>query len=170
MVERLPCPDGLRVLLTPNRSLSWQGNVRIWLALLALSVVIVTGFSLIGAWLIIPFAGLELVALAYGIYLTSRACQRQEVLWIDGDDIHLEKGRKRKQAEWTFPIRYARLRIHSAPHPFTPARLSLAHRDTEISIGGFLNIDDTERLIAILEGKGLLIERKEPDPEIGLWF
>ena len=123
-----------------------------------------------GAWVIIPFAGLELIALACGIYLTSRECQRQEVLSIDDEDIHLEKGRKRKQAEWTLPARYARLRVASPPHPFTPAKLSLTHRDTEVSIGGFLNIEDTEKLIGMLEKNGLLIERKEPDPQIGLWF
>lgn len=170
MVERLPDPDGFRLLLTPNRSLSWHGNVRIWIGLFVISAMIAAGFTLIGAWVIIPFAGLELVALACGIYVTSRECQRQEVLSIDNDDIHLEKGRKRKQAEWKFPTRYARFRIHSPPHPFTPARLSLAHRDTEVSIGQFLNIEDTEKLIGMLESRGLLIERKEPDPEIGLWF
>ena len=58
----------------------------------------------------------------------------------------------------------------SPPHPFTPAKLSLTHRDTEVSIGGFLNIEDTEKLIGMLEKNGLLIERKEPDPQIGLWF
>ena len=173
MVERLPHPDGfrlVRLLLTPNRSLSWQGNVRIWAALFIVSALIATGFSLAGAWVIIPFAGLELIALACGIYLTSRSCQRQEVLFISNDDIRLEKGRKRKQAEWTLPARYARLQVHSPPHPFTPAKLRLAHRDTEVSIGGFLNIEDTEKLIGMLEQKGLLIERKEPDPKIGLWF
>ena len=92
------------------------------------------------------------------------------MLSIDDEDIRLEKGRKRKQAEWTLPTRYARLRVASPPHPFTPAKLSLTHRDTEVSIGGFLNIEDTEKLIGMLEKNGLLIERKEPDPQIGLWF
>ncbi|MBU2953828.1 DUF2244 domain-containing protein [Marinobacter sp. F3R08] len=170
MVERLPHPGGLRLVLTPNRSLSWHGNVRIWMGLFVLSALIATGFTLMGAWVIIPFAGLELIALACGIYLTSQACQRQEVLSIDGDDIHLEKGRKRKQQEWSLPTRYTRLQIHSPSHPFTPARLSLSHRDTEVSIGTFLNIEDTGKLIEILERKGLRIERKEPDPNIGLWF
>ena len=112
--------------------------------------------------MIIPFAGLELIALACGIYITSRECQRQEVLSISGDDIHLEKGIKRKEAEWTLPTRYARLRIDSPAHPFAPAKLSLTHRD--------LNIEDTEKLIRLLEQKGLPIERKKPDPQTGLWF
>ena len=168
MVERLPCPDGLRLQLTPNRSLSWRGNVGVWLCLFALSAAIATGFSLAGAWVIVPFAGLELIALAAGVYLTARACQRQEVLSVEGDDIHLAKGRLRKQEEWTLPRRYACLKIDRPAHPFTPPRLALAYRGNEVSLGTFLNMEDTEQLIALLENKGLLIERKEPDADIGL--
>ncbi|MAZ05308.1 MAG: hypothetical protein CME81_02730 [Halomonas sp.] len=170
MVERLQCPEGLRLLLTPNRSLSWKGNIRVWLCLFAVSAVTTTGFSLAGAWVILPFAGLELIALASGIYLTSRDCQRREVLTIDDTDIHIEKGRKRKQAEWTLPRRYARLRVNAPGHPFAPAILALTHRDTDVPLGQFLNIDDTAILVELLESLGVAIERKEPDSQIGLWF
>ncbi|MDX1800905.1 MAG: DUF2244 domain-containing protein, partial [Marinobacter sp.] len=55
--------DGVRLLLSPNCSLSWRDNVRIWIALCALSAIIVTGMVWAGAWLVFPFAGLELGAL-----------------------------------------------------------------------------------------------------------
>ncbi|WP_417566460.1 DUF2244 domain-containing protein [Marinobacter sp.] len=170
MVERIPRPDGLRLMLTPNRSLSWHGNVRVWLGLLAISAIIATGFSLAGAWVIIPFAGLELIALASGIYFTSRACQRQEVVTINDTNIHIEKGMKQKQAEWTLPRRYARLRLEAPVHPFAPAKLSLTHRDTNVPLGQFLNIDDTAILVNLLESSGVVVDRREPDPQIGLWF
>lgn len=170
MVEHLKYPEGFRLLLTPNHSLSWRGNVKIWLGLLAISAVIAGGMAVAGAWVIIPFAGLELAALAAGFYLTSRACQRREVLTIDETDIHLEKGRTRKLAEWTLPRRYARLRLNAPRHPFTPPKMELIHRDTRVTLGNFLNIEDTDTLIQLLESRGLVVERREPDPEIGLWF
>ncbi|AOY86914.1 hypothetical protein BKP64_01260 [Marinobacter salinus] len=170
MVEHLRYPEGIRLLLTPNRSLSWRGNVQIWVGLFTISALIATGMGIAGAWVIIPFAGLELAALAAGIYVTSRACQRREVLTIDDADIHLEKGRIEKMAEWTLPRRYARLRLNAPRHPFTPPRMELIHRDTSVALGTFLNIEDTDTLIQLLEGRGLVIERREPDPEIGLWF
>lgn len=170
MVEHLNSQDGVRLLLTPNRSLSWRGNVQIWLALLALSALIATGMALAGAWVIVPFAGLELAALAAGIYLTSRACQRREVLTIGESNIHLEKGRTRKLSEWTLPRPYVRVHLDAPVHPFAPPKLALIHRDTVISLGSFLNVDDTERLVQLLESRGIVIERKTPDPEIGLWF
>lgn len=170
MVEHLKHPDGIRLLLTPNHSLSWRGNVQIWLGLLAISAVIAGSMAIAGAWVIIPFAGLELAALAAGFYLTSRDCQRREVLTIDDTDIHLEKGRSRKLAEWTLPKRYARVRLNAPRHPFTPPRLELIHRETNVSLGNFLNIEDTDILIRLLESRGMAIERRQPGPQAGLWF
>lgn len=169
MVEQLSADDdGRRYLLTPNRSMTWQGNMRIWLGLFVLSAIIVTGFSLLGAWMILPFAGLELTALAAGFYYTSRQCQKQEVLVLGSDNIRLEKGMKRKEAEWQLPRQYTRVWQDEQRHPFTPCKLHLQFRDEEISLGGFLNMDDTDALLAILQGYGITIQkRKRPEPR---WF
>jgi uncharacterized membrane protein len=169
MVEQFPSDDkGAHYRLTPNQSMSWRGNVRIWLALLALSALIVTGFSLVGAWVILPFAGLELAALAAGFYYTSRQCQRQEVLVLGPDLIRLEKGMKRKEAEWEMPRQYTRVWQDEPRHPFTPSKLHLQFRDQEIPLGAFLNLDDTRALLAILQRYGILIQkRKKPEPR---WF
>jgi uncharacterized membrane protein len=168
MVEQLSCEDGHRYLLTPNRSMSWKGNVRIWLALCVLSAIIVTGFTLIGAWVILPFAGLELAALAFGFYYTSRQCQKQEVLWLGPSVIRLEKGMNEKEAEWEVPREFSRVWQDEARHPFTPPKLHLQFRDEEIPVGAFLNIEDTQTLIAIFQRYGILIQkRKKPETR---WF
>jgi len=170
MIEHLECDNGVRLLLTPNRSLSWRGNVRIWLALFAVSLLISTGMILAGAWVIAPFAGLELIAVAAGIYLTSRACQAREVLAISSDDICLEKGRQTKQWEARFPRRFTRVRVKLPRHPFTPPKLFLVHRDKDVALGPFLNVEDTQILLRILEGRGISLDRQSPAPDIGFWY
>ncbi|MFC6684288.1 DUF2244 domain-containing protein [Marinobacter koreensis] len=120
MVERLRYPGGLRLLLTPNRSLSWRGNVRIWLLLALVSGIIAGGWALAGVWFILPFAGLELMGVAAGIYVTSRNCQRKEVVTIEGDTIHIESGLNRKEHDWILPVRNTRL------ESFPPTHLSTA--------------------------------------------
>lgn len=169
MIEQLPSDDeGKRYLLTPNRSLSWQGNVRVWLALCVLSSIIVIGIGLLGTWMILPFAGLELAAVATGFYYTSRKCQQQEVLVLGPDVIRLEKGTKRKEADWEMPRKYARVWQNEQRHPFTPPKLHLQYRNEEIPLGSFLNMDDTDALLAILQRYGITIQkRKKPEP---LWF
>ncbi len=168
MVQHLRTDQGIRLLLTPNRSLSWPANVRIWLALCAVSLVIVTGMTLAGAWLVIPFAGLELGALAAAFYYTARQCRKQEVLSISGDTLRLEKGINRKQAEWELPRRYTRVHISHPRHSFTPPKLFLRHRDVDVSLGAFLNVEDARALLEILESQGLQMERARPP--LAYWF
>lgn len=169
MIEHLECDHGVRLLLTPNRSLSWKGNVRFWLALFAVSLVISIGMALAGAWVIVPFAGLELLALAIGIYVTARACQTQEVLLVTSDGITLEKGRTSKEKEWHFPGQYTRVRVRLPLHPFAPPKLFLAHREQNVALAPFLNVEDTQILLHILEGKGVTLDRQAPAPDPGFW-
>jgi len=62
-----------------NRSLSPAGRL-VFLALIFSNVLIIAiGFFLAGAWLILPFAGIEIAALAVAFYFisirgNSRAC------------------------------------------------------------------------------------------------
>ena len=151
MVEQLSECEGDCFLLTPNRSMNWRGNIRIWLAAVLLSLVISTGMLLAGAWPVLPFAGLELTALAAAFYYTSRQCQRREVLTFAPELIRLEKGLTQKEREWELPRRHTRV-----------------WQDEEISLAPFLNIDDTKELVAILERHGLRVEkRRRPEK---LWF
>lgn len=160
MVRQLQHGDDIQVLLTPNRSFSWRGNVTILLSLCALMLVIVVGMIWAGAWVVLPFAGLELLALTAALYCTARKCQRQEVLIITADTLRLEKGIYRKQAQWELPRRYTRVQLTMPRHPWTPPKLHLSHRDTEVPLAPFLNLKDTNKLIETLEQGGFLVERR----------
>lgn len=168
MVEQLSQGESDCFLLTPNQSMSWKWNIRIWLAALFLSLAISTGMFLAGAWPVLPFAGLELMALAAAFYYTSRKCQKREVLTFAPELIRLEKGLTRKEKEWELPLRHTRVWQDMPRHPWTPPKLHLQFRGEEISLAPFLNIDDTEELVAILEKHGLRVEkRRRPEK---LWF
>lgn len=166
MVKQLSANDStLRLLLTPNHSMSWHGNVRVLLAICAVSLLIVVGMVWAGAWVVLPFAGLELTALAAALYWTARNGQRQEVLVVTADRLRLEKGLYRKHAEWELPRDYTRVRLTEPRHPWTPPKLYLQHRDTEIELAHFLNLNDTQRLLQSLERLGLRIERRLAEAE-----
>ncbi|HKK56012.1 DUF2244 domain-containing protein [Marinobacter sp.] len=169
MVEELSAEEGRRYLLTPNRSMSWGGNVRVWLALLALTAFVATGMSLMGAWVVLPFAGIELAALAGAFYYTSRKCQRKEVLVLTPSIIRLEKGATQKEVEWDLPKQFVRVYQNLAPHPFTPPKLYFKFRDDEIPLAHFLNIEDTRILISILQQYGIPIQKREVQEPISFW-
>ncbi|EMP56184.1 hypothetical protein MSNKSG1_09933 [Marinobacter santoriniensis NKSG1] len=170
MVERLRYPGGLRLLLTPNRSLSWRGNVRIWVLLALISGVIAGGWALVGVWLILPFAGLELIGVAAGIYVTSRNCQRKEVVTIEGDTIHIEAGISRKEHDWTLPIHNTRLESFPPNTPFDCHKVRLTNRQQQIPLGDFLNNADTDALVHAMKARGINILQRQEQPTVGIWF
>lgn len=168
MIEYLEGKTGTRLLLMPNRSLSWHGNVRVWLGLAAISMTVVTGMTLAGAWLVLPFAGLELAALAAGLYVTARHCQQKEILTLLPDTIRLEKGTDHKDSEWEWSRQTARIEIRTPRHPWTTPKLYLRHHARNISLAQFLNHEDVATLIRILEEKGIQLQRRAP-PTVA-WF
>lgn len=160
MVRVLRKSDCTELRLTPNRSLSWRGNMRILYSLCAISVVIVGGMMLAGAWVVLPFVGLELGALALALYLTAWRCRQQEVLSLQGDNLVLEKGVYRRQARWEWPRRFTRVTLEIPRHPWTPPVLYLSHRDERVVLAPFLNGADAIKLVKTLEGLGFPVERR----------
>jgi len=164
MVSIQTTPTGTSLRLTPNRSLSWRGNLKILYSLCGLSALIVTGMILAGAWVVLPFVGLELGALAVGLYYTALCCRQQEVLSLDDETLTLEKGVYRRQSRWQWPRRFTRVCLELPRHPWTPPAVYLSHRDDEVPLAPFLNHQDTTELVQALERAGLTVERRQPGP------
>lgn len=158
MIEPLQDNESSGLVLTPNRSTSWYGNLWIWLAFAVYFMTLGLVMTLVGAWLVFPFALLELGVLFAGLYVTSRLCYRQQVLTLSPETIRLEKGLNVKQQEWELPRRWTRVFIKHSSHYWKPPKLTLVHRETEVALGEFLNPEDTAELMAFLEKKGFRIE------------
>ena len=151
------------LVLQPNRSMSWQGTMKVLGALLAVSTLIVIGMVWIGAWVVLPFAGLEWLAVAAGLTVTAWRCQQQEVLWFEDDQVRLEQGVYRRQRQWQGPRRYTRLVVSAANHPLGPPQLALAYRDDQQAFARFLNPWDVDVLIGECQRRGMLIDRRAGD-------
>ncbi|HQN65451.1 MAG TPA: DUF2244 domain-containing protein [Methylophilus sp.] len=57
-----------KIIAQPNNSLTPKGAVRLMAVLTAITMTVGLGFTLAGAWLIMPFAGIELLAFGYAFY------------------------------------------------------------------------------------------------------
>ena len=66
---------GFRVVLKRNCSISPRGLLLVYALLAAIAVGIASGFAVLGAWLILPFAGLELALLLGGTKAHRRTLQ-----------------------------------------------------------------------------------------------
>ena len=80
----------LTIITRPNCSLSATGRLLFFCVMLLFSSVIAVGFALVGAWLILPFAGLEVLALGLAIYYISCHANDYEHIVINGDSMVVE--------------------------------------------------------------------------------
>ncbi len=83
--------NSYRVTFKPNCSLSTSGKVKVVLLLTVIPCSIGVGFSLLGAWLVLPFVGIEIFALGYAFYHVNSHASDYESISIDGDSLVVER-------------------------------------------------------------------------------
>lgn len=81
---------GFSLTLKRNCSTSPARLACVFAALAALAVAIAAGFALVGAWLILPFAGLEIVALAAAFVMVARHAADYERIELEAGRLRLE--------------------------------------------------------------------------------
>lgn len=127
------------VVIQPNCSLSWRGTLVVFGCISLVSMVIALGFSIRGFWMILPFAGLELAVLAFGLYQGALHGQSREVITIRGDVVAVQKGRRGPEQTLAFQRDWTRVELAGPPHRGYPSRLLLRCQGREVEVGGCLN-------------------------------
>lgn len=148
-----------RVVIRPNRSLSWRQSM-MFLGAIAVPLLLISGvLALRGYWLVLPFAGLELAALFGCIYLASQASRRCEVVSIGESVVTVEKGKERGRRPDTggpderteFARGWVRVELSRATSHWYPRRLWIGASGRRVEIAEFLVDDEKARLAAQLQ-------------------
>ncbi|MGH8686776.1 MAG: DUF2244 domain-containing protein [Burkholderiales bacterium] len=103
---------GFRVVLKRNCSISPRGLLLAFGLIAAIAATIATGFALLGAWLILPFAGLEIAVLAGAFWLTARHATDYERIEREGERLRVEVGEGARELRHEFEARRARVGLH----------------------------------------------------------
>ena len=77
--------DAGRFVIRPNCSLSWRNALRFYTGMVAVTFGIAITFAIQGAWLILPFAGLEMLVLGVALYVVARRNARWQSISISED-------------------------------------------------------------------------------------
>ncbi len=128
-----------RFLLRPNCSLPWSGVVRFYLGMVAVSFSIAGAFALNGAWLVLPFAGLEMLVLGAALYSVARRCACWQLITIDADTINIYVSVTAEVPLATFKRAWARLELQSDERRWYPPRLTIRSHGQVVEIGHCLN-------------------------------
>lgn len=107
--------EGYQIIARPNCSLSSPGMVKVVALIASFSLAVAVGFSLAGAWLVLPFAGLELLALAYAFYVIHCHAGDYESITITGDRLAVEKRHYNNTSQVVFNRYWARVLLRDLP-------------------------------------------------------
>ena len=141
------------IVAEPNRSASWQTNKIVLIMMCALSGTIALGFTLLGAWPILPFAGLEMMALGSALYYVCWKLRYRHVITLEPEVVRIQKGHYYPKKEWEIAVDDVALSIVPEQHPWDAPSIALFSKGEEISLGEFLNRDDALELLALLKGR-----------------
>ena len=145
-INKVNSGEGYRFVLSPNCSISWPELVLFYLATCLIALAVGLFFTLQGLWLVLPFSGLEMLALGGGLYLTSRKVYRREVITLDPEHIRIEKGVQRIDQSWEFKTPWIRI-IDELPDCRSPRRkLAISMYGESVEVGSFLANSEKEAL------------------------
>lgn len=83
--------DGSIIEAKPNNSLSEKGFLWLFAAIASIATIVALGVSISGAWFVLPFAGLEVLAFAYAFHHVMLHYGDFERVSLKGNQLIIEK-------------------------------------------------------------------------------
>ena len=143
--------SGSSLLLKRNCSISPGGMLRVFGLLALASLGIATGFALAGAWLILPFAGLEVLALGAAFVVHARHATDFERIEVSTGRLTVEIAEADRVARYVIDPRVAKLRLEKDEGYGARVLLRMSGRDVEV--GRHLDAGAREEFAAELTKK-----------------
>jgi len=103
-------------------------------------------FTLQGLWLVLPFSGLGMLALGFGLYFASRKVYRREIITLDQDLVRIEKGVQRVKQSWEFKTPWIRIIDELQDDRSARRRLAISMNGESVEVGSFLADSEKDEL------------------------
>ena len=138
-----------RIVIRPDRSLTWGQTKIVYLCIATYSLAIAGAFAVMGFWPVLPFAGGEMAALGIAFYVNALAGTSIQVVTVGADTVRVEKERPGPRCEWSFQRAWARVAVDWSAVART-SRLVIRSHGKEVVLGEFLTEPERKRLAATL--------------------
>ena len=145
--RELPFRDGnagFSLTLKRNCSISPAGLAGVFAALACVVVAIGAGFAIAGAWLVLPFAGLEVLLLGAAYVVYARRAADYERIELASGRLTVEVGKAQTTSRYEMDARGARVRIEEE-------RVVLLGAREQLELGRHLDADTRARFAAELQ-------------------
>ncbi len=140
-----------QVVLTPNQSLSWEGNMWVIFVFSMVTILFALPIALLGGWVVIPFAVIQILALTSGLYATLKKLNYREVITLQDGQLFLQRGSNKVDTSWVFSTSSVKILIEEQDHPMTSPDINLVAEGHCYHLGVFLNKADRLELADTLK-------------------
>lgn len=140
--------DKLSITLKPNNSSTVTNNIVFFGLLALLCITFGIGFFFVGAVMILPFAGLEILALFIVLRINRSWVEQTQTIAIDKLYVYLSNSYKKSELK-----KYARFHSKFIVEKDQTKKVFLIHKKEKLPIGSFLNEEEIEDLIQCLKSK-----------------
>ena len=149
MIEHREINGYRYILMQPNRSASWK-QTRCFI-LIAGGMALLIGFvwASLGIWMILPFAGVEVLLLSFLMYKVSCSTYRKQVISIDDHYINIEVGTTFPKQSW------AMQKTNTFYLVSEQGVIQISDATQTVVVGQFLNTDDKKILTQQLKQIGI---------------
>ena len=134
------------IMVMPNRAMPWQHIMMIYLLVSGVTISIAFSFFTQGLTLILPFAGLELLALGVVLYISAWRSNIKEVVNVNEEKIRIEIGRNVPKEIYELDKAWANIVLERSWNNWYPSRLLLRSHGRQLEIGKFLNEQERQCL------------------------
>ncbi len=143
--------------LLPNRSATWAETRLSLLLICGTMLAIGTFWAFIGAWMILPFSGIEAALVAFFLYRVCLATYQRQVITFSPGEILVQVGRHFPKRSWHFNRESCFLELTHPRHPHAPLGIEISDGKQTLELGSFLNKQDKETALGKLKDAGLFI-------------
>jgi uncharacterized membrane protein len=147
VARELPFRDGnagFSLILKRNCSISPAGLAGVFVALAFVVLAIGAAFAWIGAWLVLPFAGLEVLLLGAAYLLYARHAADYERIELDSGRLTVEVAEAQKTLRYEMEACRARVFLEES-------RVLLSGAREQLELGRHLDADTRARFAAELQ-------------------
>lgn len=155
VVSDIDAYNSFKVTFKPNSALSAASKQKVIILLTVIPCVIGLWFALMGAWLILPFVGMEIVALAYAFYYINKHETDYESVSIEGDCLVVERCTGDQTTRYEVNPYWVKVVQHELPNG--ELHLYLKSHGKEIEVGRYLTRMQRELLARqLMQRTGIL--------------
>ncbi|MBC8209820.1 MAG: DUF2244 domain-containing protein [Gammaproteobacteria bacterium] len=142
--------DRYDFLIRPNRSMTTKGMI-VFVLLVGVGVFLTAiRFVLLGAWLVLPFAILEIALLVAGFWMFDRASRYREMVQVSRDRFLITQESVRGKKIWKFNPFWVQINLTLDPDDWYPSQLFVQSHGDRVEIGACLTDQEREELLAAL--------------------